>query len=182
MGDRKKSVRLAVLAGFAIGAAGVLCAQPSQGDKEIGIAGSLVFQNSSPLSGSFFADFTAGKYFKDNQYFGVYILPSVNFTSATGGASVGSFGFGGEYEYGFKVSNDKLWPFVGGSVGGSISRASSGFGSSWGGAFQIVPEAGVKYFLDKKTSLDIVFQVPIDFQSSGTASSTQILFGFRHIL
>ena len=149
MSVRGKGLRLTVLAAFAAASAGALYAQPSQGDKEIGIAGSLVFQNSSPLTGSFFADFTAGKYFKDNQYFGVYVMPTINFTSATGGASVGSFGFGGEYEYGFKVSNDKLWPFVGGAVGGAISRASSGFGSSWGGAFQLIPEAGVKYFLDK---------------------------------
>jgi hypothetical protein len=182
MGVRHWSVRLTMFGAFAVASAGALYAQPSQGDKEIGVAGSLVFQNSSPVSGSFFADFTGGKYFKDNQYLGVYILPSVNFTTATGGASVGTFGFGGEYEYGFKRSNDKLWPFVGGAVGGIVSRA-GGFGSSsWSGGFQIIPEAGIKYFLDQKTSLDIVFQVPIEFASGGTSSSTQILFGFRHIL
>jgi hypothetical protein len=162
--------------------AGALLAQPSQGDKEIGVAGSLVFQNSSPVSGSFFGDFTGGKYFKDNQYLGVYIMPSINFTSASGGFSVGSFGFGGEYEYGFKVSNNKLWPFVGAAAGGIVSRASGGGSSSWSGGFQLVPEAGVKYFMDQKTSLEFVVQVPIEFASGGTSSSTQFLFGLRHIL
>jgi hypothetical protein len=83
---------------FAVASAGALYAQPSRGDTEIGIAGSFVVQNSSPVSGSFFGDFTGGKYFRDNQYLGVYILPSVNFTTATGGASLGTFGFGAEYE------------------------------------------------------------------------------------
>ena len=162
---------------FAVGA----CAQPSEGDKEIGVAGSLVFQNSSPVSGSFFGDFTGGKYFKDNQYLGVYISPSINFTSATGGASVGSFSFGAEYEYGFKPK-EKLWPFVGAAAGGIISRAAGGGSSSWGGGFQLTPEAGIKYFMDQKTSLEFVFQVPIEFGNGGTSSSTQFLFGLRHIL
>jgi hypothetical protein len=174
----KWGIRVALLAATAA----ALVAQPSEGDKEIGVAGSLAFQNSSPVSGSFFADFTGGKYFRDNQYIGVYLLPQVNFTTATGGASVGSFGFGGEYEYGFKAKNDKLWPFVGVAAGGIVSRASGGGSSSWGGGFQLIPEAGVKYFLDQKTSLEVEVQVPIQFGSGGTTSSTQILFGLRHIL
>jgi len=177
--DGLRATVLAVAAAmFAVGA----YAQPSQGDKEIGVAGSLVFQNSSPVSGSFFGDFTGGKYFKDNQYLGIYISPSINFTTAAGGASVGSFAFGGEYEYGFKAKDAKLWPFVGAAAGGIVSRASGGGGSNWSGGFQLTPEAGVKYFMDKKTSLEFVVQIPIEFHSGGTSSSTQFLFGLRHIL
>lgn len=171
----KWSVRVAILAAMA----GALLAQPNQGDKEIGVAGSLVFHNGSPFSGSFFADLTGGKYFRDNQYLGAYVLPQINFAS---GGNVGSFGFGGEYEYGFKANDKKLWPFIGGAAGGVVSRSAGGGTSNWGGAFQLIPEAGVKYFMDQKTSLEMVVQVPIQFGSGGTTSNTQFLFGLRHIL
>lgn len=175
----KWCVRTTMLAAVLCMPAGLIYGQPSKGDKEIGIAGSLSFSNSSPVTGSFFANFDGGKYFRDNQFIGAYIAPSINFG---GGASVGSFAAGGEYEYGFKVSNDKLWPFVGGAAGFDVSRASGGGSSSWGGYFQLVPQAGVKYFLDNKTSIEFVFQEPINMGSGGTHSSTQILFGLRHIL
>lgn len=181
MGVRNWGVRLAVCLFGAAMSTGALYAQPSSGDFEIGGAGSLVFQNSTPLTGSFFADVTAGKYFRDNMYIGAYILPSINFSSGSGGASFGSFGFGGEFEYGFKPGS-KVWPFVGGGVGGGVSRASSFGTSSWSGSFQLVPEAGIKFFLDDKTSIETVVQIPINFASGGVNSSTQVLFGLRHIL
>ena len=171
--------RMGLLAALAAIPASVAYAQPSEGDKEIAVAGSLAFSNSSPVHGSFFGNFSGGKYVRDNLFLGAYIAPSVNFG---GGASVGSFAAGVEGEYGFKVSNDKLWPFVGVLVGFDVNRASGAGNSSWSGFFQIAPEAGIKYFMDKKTSIEFVFQEPIDFGTGGAHASTQILFGLRHIL
>lgn len=153
--------------------------QPSEGDKEIGVAGALTFTNSSPVTGTFFGNFSGGKYVKDNLFLGAYVAPSINFG---GGFNVGSFAAGGEGEYGFKVNNSKLWPFVGALVGFDVNRAAGGGSSSWSGFFQIAPEAGIKYFMDKQTSIEFVFQEPIDFGSGGAHASTQILFGLRHIL
>lgn len=178
---RQWGFRWAVALAAAAMSTGALYAQPSQGDFEIGAAGSLIFQNSSPVSGSFFADVTAGKYFRDNQYLGAYILPSITFTTATGSASAGSFGFGAEYEYGF-TTGSKVWPFVGGAAGGNISRSSAFGSSSWSGSFQLIPEAGIKFFLDQKTSIEGVVQIPLNFAGNGLSSSTQVLFGLRHIL
>ena len=178
---RQWYVRIAMAAAVAAMPASALYGQPSKGDKEVGIAGSLIIQNSSPSSGSFIADFTGGKYFRDNQYLGAFIQPQISFTTASGGANTGSFLGGIEYESGFKAKG-KLWPYVGGSTGFEVFRASGGGGSSWSGYFLLAPEAGVKYFLDNKTSLNLVFQVPILMGNGGVTSQTQILFGFRHIL
>ncbi len=179
MSTKYWAVRVALLGILTWAPASVVYGQPSEGDKEIGVAGALSFNNSSPVTGTFFGNFSAGKYFRDNMYLGAYVAPTVNFG---GGASFGSFAAGGEFEYGFKVSNDKLWPFVGSLAGFDVNRAGGGGGSSWSGFFQLAPEAGVKYFVDKKTSVEVVLQFPIQFGTGGAHSETQILFGLRHIL
>src|SRR5579863_9395638 len=59
--------------------AGIASAQQEAGDKEIGLSGSAFFTHASPVTGSLNAQGSFGYFFKQSQYVGATVGPSLTF-------------------------------------------------------------------------------------------------------
>lgn len=155
--------------------------QQEKGNMEVGLAGSVSISNNSPVAGSILTQASLGDYVTRNQYLGGVINAAYVFGGGKG--TTGTFGYALEYRYMFGAAGAKLQPFVGGQFGGQTTHVSRSTGNNG----VVTPEFGIKYFASKKSSFEVVYQLPIGFagvtngETFGQRSSNQILFGFKHL-
>ena len=174
---RGKLLSVTLLLGFLPASA---VAQQDKGDKEFGIDGAATISNSTPVTGTVFAEVSFGKYLSLNNYIGLIAAPQFSFS---GGNTSGGALFGGEYRYLFGSSkSNRVWPFIGAQADYDYLR-SNGSSQNLG---VVAPEAGIKFYVSQKTAFEVSYLLEIQFGGGpysgfGQRSSNFIVFGFKHI-
>jgi hypothetical protein len=169
-----RSISIAVLfcvAGFAQQPQATPETYIEKGKIDLAISGSVVIPHSTPGSTTGNAYVDAGYYVSGHSLVGgeVYI-------SASSGAQ--AYRLGGHYRYLFHTRNPRLFPFLGGSPGFSVSHARLGALSATGTAFSMLGEGGVKWFVVRNVAFEAAYHLQIFHSaSSATSSGSSLVFG-----
>ena len=164
---------------------GVPClAQQEAGDKEIGVGGTIDLSHQN-LSGNATMQFSLGKYFTRNQFFGIQLVPTVRLEKGTNGQKgTNTFGgfFGGGYRYLFGAKDRRVFPFVGAGGGAYLQKGTNGSSSAAGTG---LGEVGLKSYFSQKTSFEVAYNfLYLNAGGGGGFSNktrSQILFSLRHL-
>ena len=146
--------------------------QPEKGSSEIGLNGAVLIPHISPGDTTGLVDFSYGYYFRSHDLAG---LNSITILSK----NVQDVYLLGHYRHLFSTGNPKIFPFVGGGGGVNVfsSTGSSGHWALGSG------EAGIKFYLNRRTALDLTYDLVYVNVKNGNFSQNSvsaITFGFTY--
>lgn len=142
-------------------------AQEARGDNEVQVQGSVSLATSSNETSFGSLDVKLGRFFTDRQQVGLEVTGFVFDRHKVAG-------YGGPF-YRYNFSTGKVVPYVGASVAALFGSFGNGKGARVDG------EAGVRYFLDRRTAFTVAGSTGYSFDDSSFTKRLVLLFGFSHL-
>jgi len=161
-------ITLALVMATLLCAAAPVLSQQGSGDTELQLQGSLSVGGSGDQKDSGSVAVQLGRFFTDYQEVGLNAFGVFQ--------SDGKFGgFGGPY-YRYNFSTGKVVPYLGASAGTTFGKFGGGGTSTIAGG-----EAGVRFFLDRKTAFTVGATKTYFFKTKEFDKGLTIQFGFSHL-
>jgi hypothetical protein len=158
---------------FGVVLAGVLAisnpayAQQGRGDNEVQLQASLTIGTSSSQNNSGSVNAGYGYFFTDLQQIGADVTVSIFNQNKLAG-------YGGPF-YRYNFSTGKVVPYLGLSAAAAFGSQGNGKGALVNG------EAGVRYFLDRRTALTASATTAYSFDQKAFTKNIVVLVGFSHL-
>jgi hypothetical protein len=141
--------------------------QQAARDTELQVQGTLTIATSGNQDSSGGVNLNVGRFFTDSQEIGV--LASGTFQSD------GKFtGSGGPF-YRYNFSTGTVVPYLGGAPTASFGSSGNGKGA------RLALEAGIRYFVDRKTAFSVEASTSYSFDDKEFSKQLVFLFGFSHL-